>query len=233
MTYGSTPVGDDDPAESAKAVLQREEERTEQVTKARTGSHGRALSGWLTVRRHFKPSTSNTTGIFATTTRTTDLSGAELHPESDKEREEEVRSNSGAATTYSARIAQTYRQMVESRQAKKDNPPKEFFFCVLKGSVLFLYEDEAQSDCVAAIGVDKYLVGMEGSDGELFKGKDAEMFAKRNALVMRIAEKDKMGKEKMGLPVLMKTMSEGDGGKDDDREMENAPWFLFSKSNTK
>ncbi len=109
--------------------------------------------------------------------------------------------------------------MIEARTAKKDVPPKEFFYCVLKGSVLFLYDDEAQSDCVAAIGVDNYMVNVEGSDGEPFKGKDAEMFSKRTGLVMRIAE----DREK-GLPVLVMKGMEGD---------ENAPWFLFTKSNIK
>jgi len=222
LTYGSTPIGDSDPDKLKKASLQHEAEKDEQVARARAGSSSRALSGWLTVRRQFKPTSSGVTSIF-TSARTTDLSGAKVPSE---EKEEDAKPLNGAPTTYSGRIAHTYRQMLEARQAKKDSQPKEFFFCVLKGSVLFLYDDEAQSDCVAAIGVDKYLVSVEPSTGERFKGKDAEMFSKRTGLVMRLAEK--VGKEKSGLPVLVKGI---DG--EDEREMENAPWFLFTISNIK
>lgn len=120
---------------------------------------------------------------------------------------------------------------MESRQ-KKDPTPKEYLFAVLKGTVLFLYEDEQQEECVAAIGVNKYLVGMEGKEGGRWKGKDAEMFAKRNALVLRVVEKEG---GKAGLPVLAKGMAAGGevSQKEEEKEMESAPWFLFSKSNTK
>lgn len=214
MLYGSVPIGDDDPDKSVKAALQHEDERKEQIGKAQAGSKG-ALSGWLTVRRQFKPTNAGMSTFASTTSRPGDLVGPEAQVE---EKEEDVKALNGAqATTYSARIAQTYRQMIEARQAK-NVPPKEFFYCVLKGSVLFLYDDEAQSECVAAIGVDKYVVSVEGSEEERFKGKDAEMFSKRTGLVMRLAE----DREK-GLPMLIKGM-EGD---------ETAPWFLFTKSNTK
>jgi hypothetical protein len=264
LTYGSTPVGDDDLNKLKKARLQRDEELREQTERSKVAAAtGKPLSGWLTIRRQFSPG-EKTASLFSTTP-TTDLTGAEVDKgsedgdgegdksqekvsEKDKDREKEkdkesVR-ESGSATpngpndrsstpsTYSARIAQTYRQVMEARQ-KKDAPPKEYFYCVLKGSVLFLYEDEEQSDCVAAIGVDKYVVSVEKkeSEGEKWPGKDAEMFAKRNAVVLRIAEGDKA---KKGLPVLAKGMQDGEAGtKEETQEMENAPWFLFSKSNTK
>ena len=216
LTYGSTPIGDSDPDKLVKARLQHDEEKKEQLSKSQSAGANRALSGWLTIRRQFKPTSSGVSSIF-TSNRSADLNGVDTHHE-DKEEEAKSTSGNGATTTYSARIAQTYRQMVEARQAKKDSPPKEFFFCVLKGSVLFLYDDEAQSDCVAAIGVDKYVISVERADGELFKGKDAEMFSKRTGLVMRIS-----GKRDKGIPVMVKGM-EGD---------EKDPWYLFSKSNNK
>ena len=77
------------------------------------------------------------------------------------------------------------------------------------------------------------MVSVESSSGEPFAGKDAEMFSKRTGLVMRIAEKAGSGKgEKDGLPVLAKGM-QGEGETEGEREMESAPWFLFTKSNTK
>ena len=272
LTYGSVPIGDADPAKRDKAALQDQAEKDAALERVRSRSHGpgggggsgnKPLSGWLTVRRQFQP-IAQSSSIFTSNSPTTDLTGAELPDDDingDKDKEGDNGSNSkddtnsvksGSSTptpapaTYSARIAQTYRQMVEARQSKKDSPPKEFFWCVLKGSVLFLYEDEAQSECIAAIGVDKYMVGVETSEGGKFTGKDAEMFAKRNACVLRILEKEKTnggnghgnGEGKEGLPVLAKGMEAGavaGGGEkaDEEREMENAPWFLFSKSNTK
>jgi hypothetical protein len=136
-----------------------------------------------------------------------------------------------AATSYSARIAQTYRQVMEARQARRTDPPKEYYYCVLKSSVLFLYEDEGCGECVAAIGVDRYRVGIENVEGKKrWEGKDAEMFAKRNGIVLRL-DKEKDGG---GMPALAKGMAGVEGGNGEaEKDMEAQPWFLFSKSNTK
>lgn len=203
------------------------------------------LSGWLTVRRQFQPYNANTS-IFApsmaVSTSNTGIAHVETEEEPTDKDDASIRPGGASQTTsstatavpttYSARIAQTYRQMVEARQ-KKEAPPKEYLFAILKGNVLFLYEDEAASDCVAAIGLNKYVVGVEGKDGGRFEGKDAEMFAKRNAIVIRIYEKDRDAKD--GVPALTKGTGTGagEGGHEDEKESESAPWFLFSKSNTK
>lgn len=205
------------------------------------------LSGWLTVRRQFLPANA-TSSIFAPNMApplsTLGAGANPMGPEEDRSEKDDESIKSGMTaqtasttaaavpTTYSARIAQTYRQMVEARQ-RKEAPPKEFLFAMLKGTVLFLYEDEAASECVAAIGVNKYVISVESKEGGRFEGKDAEMFAKRNGIVMRIQEKEKDARE--GLPALTKSMGAGgsDGITEDERESESAPWFLFSKSNTK
>lgn len=259
LTYGSVSIGDPDPAKLQKAALQEESEKdaTVEAAKASTGlnGNGKPLSGWLTVRRQFGPSGSGglvTASAIAPSNdapgTTLDSSsspssetGAERDIKGDARSEYSVKSGSGTATptstisttapiTYSARIAQTYRQMVEARQSKSAAAPKEYLFCVLKGSVLFLYEDEAQAECVAAIGVDKYDVGVEGSHGGRFDGKDAEMFAKRNAVVLRVLDT-----EGTGLPVLAKGMKADGAGSQvsETKDIEALPWFLFSKSNTK
>jgi hypothetical protein len=190
----------------------------------------------LTVRRQFASKSSSS--LLAAGPGPTSLAGAEVHDKEKERADDDTASTLSTGTTtststYSARIAQTYRSMVESRAAKSPQP-REFFYCILKGSVLFLYEDEEQSECVAAITVDKYTVGMESKEGGPFKGKDAEMFAKRNAIVLRMAER-RPG-EKKGLAVLSKGMA-GDGagaGVDQDEgDSETAPWFMFSKSNIK
>jgi hypothetical protein len=249
--YGSVPIGDADPSKRLKAEIQSRSEREEILEKdaAKTAPLVKPLSGWLTVRRQFAPYVTSSS-IFLPNTTTPETASAEPE-ESPQERDDvSIRSTTSTPvpastgsqtpsspaggtnappTTYSARIASTYRQMMETRQ-KKESPPKEFLFCVLKGQVLFLYEDEAQSECVAAIGVDKYVVGIEGKEGGKFVGKDAEMFAKRNAIVLRMEDKEQSnGKD--GMPNLAKGME----GKEEEesKEVEGAPWFLFSKSNTK
>jgi hypothetical protein len=229
LTYGSTPIGDPDPFRTDKARLQAEQEREELLEKAKNAAAtAKPLSGWLTVRRQFQPNNTSTS-IFAPAMASS-ASINTAHPEIEEEQtdKDDASIKSGVSTqtttstattvptTYSARIAQTYRQMVESRQ-----------------NVLFLYEDEAASECVAAIGVNKYVVGIEGKDGGRFEGKDGEMFAKRNCIVMRVQERESAAKD--GLPALTKSMGIGNGelGQEEEREPENAPWFLFSKSNTK
>ncbi|WVW84592.1 hypothetical protein I302_106626 [Kwoniella bestiolae CBS 10118] len=240
--YGSVPIGDSDPHKVEKAELQDEQEKNEQIEKSKNSLVGVAekpMSGWLTVRRQFKPITSGSKNAIVTGSNADSADEAE-HEDLEKEKgdTESIITNASSSTaastsspnptTYSARIAQTYRSMVESRAAKKEPVPKEFFFCVLKGSVLFLYEDESQTNCVAALGVDQYTVRIEKEDGKRFKGKDAEMFSKRNAVVLKVAK----GVEKKGLPLVSKdTQAGNEEGRE--REMENKPIFLFTKSNMK
>ena len=263
--YGTIPIGDSDPSKLEKQRLQSQSELDEYLSSTSSSPNStKPLSGWLTVRRQFKP-TKDSSALFSTTTPTTDLTGAEVDDASVKDDLSIAESASatsveagssktggaqtgagGGSSTYSQRIAQTYRNVMDAREARKSATPKEYFFVVLKGSVLFLYEDENQTNCVAAIGVSKYDVAIETPQGA-FKGKDAEMFAKRNCIVLKIHEPPKAG----GLPVLAKGM-EGPGATDDDQkegkkdkdkeksgdkmdldEMESAPWYLFSKSNTK
>jgi hypothetical protein len=56
------------------------------------------------------------------------------------------------------------------------------------------------------------------------------MFAKRNAVVLRVLDT-----EGTGLPVLAKGMKADGAGSQvsETKDIEALPWFLFSKSNTK
>ncbi|KIJ45012.1 hypothetical protein M422DRAFT_94776, partial [Sphaerobolus stellatus SS14] len=58
---------------------------------------------------------------------------------------------------------------------------EDSYLAVLKGSILYLYEDEAMQECAAAIDVHSCDVKVYPETGLL----DGELFAKRNALVIR------------------------------------------------
>ncbi|WVQ80668.1 hypothetical protein IAT38_002773 [Cryptococcus sp. DSM 104549] len=262
IQYGSTPIGDADPYKLKKALLQDEAERDEQLEKEKQKEKDRAsggnaestqstqsVSGWLTVRRHFKHTTV-TGGPVVSASPEDELGedealglgkggvapgeklpgefvGGSAPPGGSGTSTPTGSGSTPAPTTYSARIAQTYRSMVP-RGTKKEPPPKEYFFCVLKGAVLFLYEDETQANCVAAIGIEDYTVEVEGEKGRRFKGRDGEMFAKRNAIALRVAR----GREgRKGLPVLARGMQAEE--EERDKELQNRPIYLFSKSNIK
>ncbi|OXC69518.1 hypothetical protein AYX13_02079 [Cryptococcus neoformans] len=210
-----------------------------------SGTH--SLSGWLTIRRQFYSSSaggdggissSNKGASSMSTTGSVAASPAEVLTEDENpgKRSAELKDidpsintvvgdsnapsmNSSAKSTYSSRIAQTYRSIVP-RQNKLP-APKSYFFCVLKSSVLFLYEDESQSNCAAAIGIEDYNVEIEDDEGQ-FNRRDGEMFSKRNAIVLKLREGGR------GIPLLSKSMSVEDANGE-----ANGPIYLFSKSNTK
>ncbi|KIJ44997.1 hypothetical protein M422DRAFT_167552, partial [Sphaerobolus stellatus SS14] len=58
---------------------------------------------------------------------------------------------------------------------------EDSYLAVLKASILYLYEDEAMQECAAGIDVRSYDVKVYPEKGLL----DGELFAKRNALVIR------------------------------------------------
>lgn len=254
MTYGSIPIGDDDPMKRIKVRLQRQHDAgpgaatSDDATAADLNT--RKFAGYLTVRRQFRPAASNTSFLFGAST---DLSGAEVKEDDSDDSSSLKDGKTGntaapiAAPTVSQRLVGAYKQVRKTQAA----PPKEMFYCVLKGSVLFLYDDDKQTDCVAAISIEKYNVGMEKpewvngretSKSKPFDGKDGEIFGKKNACVMRLVEREKVDGEKKSLPVVAKGMSDGDATssssasiKEKEREhheeMENAPWFFFSTRN--
>lgn len=253
MVYGSVPIGDGDPDKLVKARIQEEADREEQLAQSKNaavlGSTTKQICGYLTVKRQFDTSSGS---IFALGNNSTDMSGGELNKLDVEGLDPKViegaihaetaahgqPSGGSAPSTYSQRIAQTYRSVMDAR-SKKAGDVKDMYYCVLKGSVLFLYDTEEQKECLAAIGVDKYIVGMETSEGGKFSGRDSEMFNKRNALVLRLADTktDEENGSKKGLPVLAKGMnSEGvkDGSEQNvTHDMENRPWFFTLKQSIK
>ncbi|WVR06287.1 hypothetical protein IAU60_003317 [Kwoniella sp. DSM 27419] len=228
--YLTVPIGDVDPDKEVKADLQDEEEMRNLREKSLAAeSTDKPLSGWLTIRRQFKPSYSGMAPCFAGTTAPTANEGATDNEPSGEGKDPvqitddsaSVASGATATSTYSSRIAQTYRSMVEARAA---GAPKDYYYCVLKGPVLFVYEDENANNCLAALDISNHLVRVERDDGQAFDGKDGEMFAKRNAIVLRTASQE----GKHGLSVVAKGMQ----AETENKEVEKRPFFLFTKSNT-
>ncbi|KAG8779395.1 hypothetical protein FRC12_024298 [Ceratobasidium sp. 428] len=74
----------------------------------------------------------------------------------------------------------TYMGMMRSflDARSKDRRPRDTYYAVLKGSVLYLYEDEAMSECFAALNTGAYNVEVWPHEGSL----DGELFAKRNCI---------------------------------------------------
>lgn len=125
----------------------------------------------------------------------------------------------------------------------KRSRPKDTWFVVLKGKVLYLYEDEAMTECEAAIelGGHDVVIYPEGTP-------DGELFARRNAICLK--PKPTAGLD--GLPSVTKEMkmsdegSAGEGKADSPiaaavlekkREVReeamdvSTPWFIFVRSN--
>lgn len=101
---------------------------------------------------------------------------------------------------------QTYismvRTLLDSRSANSRRA-EDAYLAVLKGNVLYLYEDEAMQDCAAAIDVKRCKVRVHPEAGLL----DGELFAKRNALLIA-----------------------SEGNKNDETAPLVEPWYMFFKS---
>ncbi|QRV97604.1 maintenance of mitochondrial morphology protein 1 [Ceratobasidium sp. AG-Ba] len=145
------------------------------------------------------------------------------------------------------------RSFLDSRS--KDRRPRDTYYAVLKGSVLYLYEDEAMSECFAALDAGAYTVDIWPHDGML----DGELFAKRNSI--RLSTKaSSAGNSPAAMASVSKDMKLADDGEvipeeSSDRKKEKAkkieailaeersakrsaafdlskPWYLFVKNNS-
>jgi hypothetical protein len=135
------------------------------------------------------------------------------------------------------------RSILDSRSKdSKKSRPKDMYFAVLKGSVLYLYEDEAMSECHAALELSSHEVRI-WPDGLL----DAELFTKRNAILLQAAQdvqtlpsvtkKMKLGHDDVQDTAQSNEINEKEIKKVQDAEREEAfdfstPWYIFVRSVT-
>jgi hypothetical protein len=115
----------------------------------------------------------------------------------------------------------------------KRSRPKDMWYAVLKGKVLFLYEDEAMMECEAVVELGSHDVTIypEGL-------QDGELFVKRNAICLK--PKRPPSEPTPSVTIDMKVQDESihqeaDGGKQKGKATEETlhpttPWFIFVRS---
>lgn len=146
-------------------------------------------------------------------------------------------------STFDGSYVTLVRSFLDARSKDpKRSRPKDMWYVVLKGKVLYLYEDEGMTECEAVLelGGHDVLIYPEG----LLEG---ELFAKRNAICLR--PKDSGGN---GMPSVTKEMRlepevdiDSQSGKEKEKALEEEkarqatrdaalnqtlPWFIFVRT---
>jgi len=135
------------------------------------------------------------------------------------------------------------RSILDSRSKDpKKSRPKDMYFAVLKGSVLYLYEDEAMSECHAALELSSH-------DVRIWPGGllDAELFTRRNAILLQamqdahalpsVTKAMKLGHDEVEDTAQSNEVDEMEIKKVQEAEREEAfdfstPWYIFVRSVT-
>ncbi|KAJ9094909.1 hypothetical protein QFC19_007765 [Naganishia cerealis] len=170
----------------------------------------RPLAGWMIVRRNFygKDPAPSSGG--------SDVQGGTAEDGGHSSGTATPSSVSGggvttAAARYSSMIKDSYLSFARgsngseanaapgaANQSQSSSGMQEKVFAVLKGKVLFLYSNETKSDCLGALDIEAFSVGISKGDDEDDGGNDdnqlgtektkmreGELFGKRNAIVLR------------------------------------------------
>ncbi|KAG9049735.1 hypothetical protein FS837_009269 [Tulasnella sp. UAMH 9824] len=181
LLYLSPPVGDADPSKRSKGALNStaaESEKEKLLQPATGSSPSKPLQGWVVVRRTFEePPIDNASYV-----------GNLMRSFLDSRQQSTSASSSTASAGNSSRR------------------PRDTFYALLKGTVLYLYEDEACTECYAALQVAAYDVGIWPDPRTM---TDAELFAKRNAIRLKAKESTT---PPVGMNVVSKDMKLGEGG---------------------
>ncbi|OCF40198.1 hypothetical protein I317_06023 [Kwoniella heveanensis CBS 569] len=231
--YCTIPAGNVESALAAEAVEEGEGTETSQDLMFADPP----LSGTLTIRRQLAPSPPGSGGTFPSWSNLNEPTIIDSDPayedsEGNRDRSDDSSLHTIASTTtasdvttstYASRLSRTYRTMVEARNTRFSSVPKDTYHCVLRGTVLFIYENESHENCLAALGLPNYVVSIEKPDGP-FDGKDAQMFTKRSAIVL----KPKKGNRAM-LPALTKAMQADQG---EEQDLERRAFYISVKPNT-
>lgn len=146
-------------------------------------------------------------------------------------------------STFDGSYVTLVRSFLDARSKDpKRSRPKDMWYVVLKGKVLYLYEDEGMTECEAVLelGGHDVLIYPEG----LLEG---ELFAKRNAICLRPKETDGNGMPSLTKEMKMETETDIDSksGKEKEKALEEEkarqaardvalnqalPWFIFVRT---
>lgn len=139
-------------------------------------------------------------------------------------------SSQSSESGYMGLLTNSYRNFMDQRSKdSKRTRPKDRFYSVLKQNVLFLYQDEDQIDCAAAIQVSLYDVDLYPSGCP-----DGELFVKRKAIILNpiIQATPHQSPQDPSLPLKPSDPSENPPV-DHQSNQPGRPsaWFIFTRNN--
>ncbi|KAJ3731868.1 hypothetical protein DFJ43DRAFT_341357 [Lentinula guzmanii] len=145
-------------------------------------------------------------------------------------------------STFDGGYVTLVRSFLDARSKDpKRSRPKDMWYVVLKGQILYLYEDESMTDCEAAIQLGSHDVVIY-PEGLL----DGELFTKRNSICLK-PKLDSKGMPSLTREMKLNESEEGEKTKEGDKArkiVESAaqalakeqalnyqtPWFIFVRS---